>query len=145
MPFPRRITAGRSLPLRLVAGFAISRTCRIVVADDNPDVRAIVGQALRLEGYQVEVAANGREAVDAVAREVANLLILDLQMPVLDGPGTIAELRRRGIAVPVVIMAGSADARRKTRELGAAGYLVKPFDLDELLAIAERFCLVDRP
>lgn len=121
----------------------IGRPCRIVVAEGDGDIRGVLAQALRLVGYDVEATANGREAREAIAREVPRLLLLDWRLP-LDGREVIAEIRRRGLAVPIVLMTTEGDAEARARELGVDGFLVKPFALDAVLALAERYCRVKR-
>ena len=106
----------------------------ILVVDDDPHIRAFVEECLRDEGYAVETASNGREALDAVARRRPSLILLDMQMPVLDGPGVARALAEQGIAVPILVITAGHRAAQAAEEIGAAGFIPKPFELDDLLA-----------
>jgi CheY-like chemotaxis protein len=107
---------------------------RVLVVDDAPDIRATVADILGWEGYAVETAADGAQALDAVERLAPAVVLLDVRMPVLDGWGFAAALRNRGLAVPILVMTAAPSARRWAAEIDADGYVPKPFDLDRLLA-----------
>lgn len=111
---------------------------RILVVDDEPDIRATVQAMLEIEGYEVAVAANGADALAAIEREAPDLILLDMRMPVLDGWGFAAELRRRGLAIPVVVMTAARDAARWAAEIAAPAFVSKPFRFDDLLRAVER-------
>jgi two-component system KDP operon response regulator KdpE len=108
---------------------------RILVVDDEQGILVYVGANLRQQGYEVQTARNGREALDAAALHPPDLVILDLAMPVLDGFATLQELRQWTQA-PVVVLSAHADEAGKVRalDLGADDYLTKPFGVQELLA-----------
>ncbi len=106
---------------------------RILVVDDDPSIRSTVVEILEMEGYPVECAANGAEALAAVERELPALVLLDMRMPVLDGWGFARALRERQIKLQILVMTAAQDARRWADEIGAQGYLPKPFDLPDLL------------
>jgi len=110
----------------------------ILVVDDDPSILDMVAQVLDFEGYPVQTAADGAAALDAVAAARPSLVLLDMRMPVLDGWGFAQALRARGVQLPIVVMTAAQDARRWAKEIGAAGYLAKPFELLELLAVVER-------
>jgi two-component system response regulator MprA len=109
---------------------------RVLVVDDDPDVRDSLARALRLSGYAVTTAVHGADALDAVARFPVDLIVLDVQMPVVDGFDACRMLRARGDATPVLVLTARAavDDRVTGLEVGADDYLVKPFALRELLA-----------
>jgi two-component system, OmpR family, response regulator MprA len=109
---------------------------RLLVADDDPDVRESLGRALRLAGYAVGTAANGTEALDRVARTPVDLIVLDVLMPVTDGLAACRALRARGDTTPVLLLTArdAIDDRVTGLEAGADDYLVKPFSLRELHA-----------
>jgi two-component system response regulator MprA len=109
---------------------------RVLVVDDDPDVRDSLARALRLSGYAVTTAVHGADALDAVARSPVDLIVLDVQMPVVDGFDACRMLRARGDATPVLVLTARAavDDRVTGLEVGADDYLVKPFALRELLA-----------
>jgi CheY-like chemotaxis protein len=110
----------------------------VLVVDDDPDVRGLVAEALEHDGYRVSVAADGRAALARAAALAPAVVLLDVAMPVLDGPGFVREARRRGLACPVVVMTGAWQAPARAAELGAAAYLGKPFGLDDLLRTVAR-------
>jgi two-component system, OmpR family, response regulator MprA len=109
---------------------------RILVVDDEPAVRDAVDRALRLEGYDTELAADGREALDALAAGAPDALVLDLLMPRVDGLEVCRRLRAAGDRTPVLVLTARAAVSDRVRGLdaGADDYLVKPFALEELLA-----------
>jgi len=109
---------------------------RILVAEDDRGVREALERALRFEGYRVEVAADGAQALQAVDRGRPDLVLLDVMMPHVDGLAVCRTLRARGVDLPILILtARDAVADRVSGlEAGADDYVVKPFALDELLA-----------
>jgi CheY-like chemotaxis protein len=111
---------------------------RILVVDDEPHIRATVLAMLEAEGYDVVEATNGAEALTVVEAGAPDLVLLDMRMPVLDGWGFAAELRRRGHAVPIVVMTAARDAARWASEIAAPASLAKPFGFDDLITAVER-------
>jgi len=109
---------------------------RVLVADDDPAVRTALERALRLEGYDVSLAADGRATLEAVVSAPPDALVLDVRMPQVDGLEVCR--RMRAIADPTpVLMLTAKDAvsdRVEGLDAGADDYLVKPFALPELLA-----------
>jgi CheY-like chemotaxis protein len=105
----------------------------ILAIDDDPSIRAVLSDALSDEGYAVQCAANGAEGLRAIDQAVPALVLLDMRMPVLDGWGFARMLRDRGVRIPIVVMTAAQDARQWAQEVGAIGYVAKPFDLIELL------------
>ena len=93
---------------------------------------------LALEGYAVETATNGREALEKVGRVRPKLVLLDMRMPVMDGWGFAREMKARGETVPIVVMTAAQDARRWANEIGAAAFVPKPFEVLDLLDTVER-------
>lgn len=85
------------------------------------------------EGYEVSTASNGQEALAEVQRDLPSLVLLDMCMPVMDGWRFAEEVRQHGIDVPIVVMTAAQDARRWASEIGAEGYVAKPFDIEDLL------------
>jgi two-component system, OmpR family, response regulator MprA len=110
---------------------------RLLVVDDEPAVRDSLRRALTLEGYDVDVAASGDEALARLARGAGtDALVLDVLMPGTDGLEVSRRLRRSGSEIPILMLTardGIAD-RVAGLDAGADDYLVKPFALDELLA-----------
>ena len=111
----------------------------VLVVDDDTSILDTVSSILSGEGYDVVSASSGEEALDAVARKLPLLILLDMRMPVMDGWAVARALRGQGISVPIVVMTAAESAQRWADEVGAEGYLAKPFGLDELLTTVERF------
>ncbi len=113
---------------------------RILVVDDEADVRHLTQRMLRKLGYDVLGAANGVGAVAAVdSGEVVSLVLMDVTMPAMDGPATARALRERGVDVPIVLMSGYAEAELAARGAlsDSAGFLQKPFSERELALVME--------
>jgi two-component system response regulator MprA len=111
-------------------------TARVLVVDDDEALRNALGRALRLEGYAVEAAADGAEAVNLLGTVRPDLVVLDVLMPVLDGLGVCRFVREQGETVPVLLLTArdSVSDRVVGLDAGADDYLTKPFALEELLA-----------
>ena len=111
---------------------------KILVVDDDAAVRESLRRALQLEGYEVELAADGAEALDRLKLDGAapDALVLDVSMPRLDGLEVCRRLRRGGNAVPVLMLTARDEVADRVAGLdaGADDYVVKPFALEELLA-----------
>ena len=112
----------------------MSRGRCVLVVDDDPAIRDIIGTALEDAGYRVERAANGREALDTADRCRPHAVVLDVMMPVLDGWEFLAHWSRRPIEqrAPVLVVS-DVGGRHAAVELGARDFLAKPFELDTLL------------
>ena len=110
----------------------------ILVVEDDVSILEMVMQILRAEGYQVIGAKNGIEGLAEIERRPPSLILLDMRMPRMDGWEFAAALRARGIASPVVVMTAADNAKRWADEVGADGYVVKPFEFLELLASVEK-------
>lgn len=111
----------------------------VLVVDDDTSILDTVSSILSGEGYDVVSASTGQEALAAVARKQPLLILLDMRMPIMDGWAVARALREQGMSVPIVVMTAAESAKRWADEVGAEGYLAKPFGLDELLATVERF------
>ena len=111
-------------------------TVRILVVDDERPVREALERALRLEGYEVETAADGQEALFSLARRGVDAIVLDVLMPELDGIETARKVRRQGNSTPILMLTARHEVSDRVAGLdaGADDYLVKPFALEELLA-----------
>jgi two-component system response regulator MprA len=109
---------------------------RILVVDDEPAVRSALRRALVLEAYEVDVASDGVEALDAVTSRPPDAIVLDVMMPRLDGLETCRRLRAGGDRTPVLMLTAmdAVSDRVGGLDAGADDYLVKPFALEELLA-----------
>ena len=109
----------------------------VLVVDDEPVLRAVVVEALRDEGYAVVVAHDGAAALDLVATSPPDLVLMDVMMPGMDGRAAYLAMRSRADLPPVPVVMMSAAIRRHDLDPSVAGYLPKPFDLDDLLALVE--------
>lgn len=114
------------------------RELRVLIVDDEPDIRATVSAMLEIEGYEVSEAANGADALHAVEEQSPDVILLDMRMPVMDGWGFAAELRRRGHATPIVVMTAARDAEHWAAEITASAFVAKPFGFDDLISAVEQ-------
>ncbi len=108
-------------------------TRRVLVVDDDDDIREVAQVALTVVGgWQVVTAANGRQAVEVATRELPDAILLDVMMPDMDGPTTIAHLKRdeRTQRIPIILLTAKVQSRdhREWAELDLAGVIGKPFD-----------------
>lgn len=109
---------------------------RLLLVEDEEDAARMIAKGLRQEGYFVDVAHDGQAGLNNAQTTEYGLIILDLRLPVRDGWTVCRELRERGLQTPILMLTaiGSTSDRIKGLDLGADDYLVKPFDLGELLA-----------
>jgi two-component system response regulator MprA len=109
---------------------------RILVVDDEPSVRDALDRALRLDGYKVRLAHDGRQALEALADDPPDAVVLDVLMPAPDGLEVTRRLRAAGDRTPVLLLTArdAVPDRVKGLDAGADDYLVKPFALEELTA-----------
>jgi CheY-like chemotaxis protein len=117
--------------------------CRVLVVDDDGDIRDALKEILEDEGYAVGVAGNGAEALSVLrAGPRPNLVLLDLMMPVMNGWQFRAEQKRDPVLadIPVVVITADAHVGDKSSQIGAEGFLKKPIQLVDLLRTIERYC-----
>ncbi|GLX19051.1 MULTISPECIES: response regulator transcription factor [Streptomyces] len=109
---------------------------RILVVDDEPAVREALRRSLAFEGYEVRTAVDGLDALDQAAAYAPDLIVLDIQMPRMDGLTAARRLRASGSVTPVLMLTArdTVGDRVTGLDAGADDYLVKPFELDELFA-----------
>ena len=115
--------------------------CTVFVVEDDVDTRDMLGRFLELEGFRVEVASNGQDALDRLSSGVHPcVILLDLMMPVMDGWQFRREQARdSGLAnIPVIVV--SAAGRDRMREIDANAFLAKPLDLEQLLERVTEYC-----
>jgi two-component system KDP operon response regulator KdpE len=110
---------------------------RILIVDDDPQFRRTLHLALDSYGYEVEDAADGKEALDSVASNAPDLIVLDWELPGLDGIQTCQALRVSS-DVPVIMVSGNrSNSKDGALDAGANDYLAKPFSVGDLLARIE--------
>jgi CheY-like chemotaxis protein len=128
----------------------MATTKRVLVVDDENDIRSAVAESLAMEGYAVETAANGLEALKVAGRQSVDAIVLDLMMPVMDGWTFLArcktESRCRDVSI-VAVPAGYTlrSARERLREFGVRVVLAKPFDLERLIGTVQAFAPLAPP
>jgi len=119
------------------------RRLQILLAEDNPVNQQVAATMLRKRGHQVDIVVNGRDAVNAVAEKDYDLVLMDIQMPELDGVSATKEIRSSGSSLPIIAMTAHALAGDRERCLvaGMTGYIAKPFRPHELFATVEGWSL----
>ena len=111
----------------------------VLIAEDDPDLRELVAITLADAGLAVEVACDGREALERVAARKPDLVLLDMMMPVMDGRAFCRELGLTEAPPRVVVMTAADRVAQSAQEVGAVGWLAKPFDIDDLVATVRRY------
>jgi excisionase family DNA binding protein len=141
------LDSNRPRALRAVPAFSKTSTAaaptsrpRILVVDDEAAIRELLAKTLALAEYDVDVAPEGRTAVERLRGSSYDLLITDLRMPGVDGLAVIREARRFRPDLPVVIITGfsTETSAIEAINLGVAGYLTKPFRVPKVLAVAAK-------
>jgi CheY-like chemotaxis protein len=114
--------------------------CDVLVVDDDLTILYTIAEALELEGYNVEIANNGAEALAGLQSFRPRVVLLDLRMPVLDGWAFMEQVRQTEITFKLILMTATPDVENWAEEVGAAAYLRKPFELEELIALVAELC-----
>lgn len=113
----------------------------VFVVEDDVDTREMLARFLELEGFHVETAANGRQALDRLeAGTPASVILLDLMMPIMDGWQFRREQARHARLAKIPVIVVSAAGRDRIAQIDADAYLSKPVDLEELLARITEYC-----
>jgi CheY-like chemotaxis protein len=116
---------------------------RVLVVEDDTDIRETVAELLLEEGYEVGTATSGRDALDALrdGRALPDVVLLDLMMPVMDGWTFYDELQKEAplAALPIVVISADANVHEKAARLKPAACLRKPVSIDELLSTVAQF------
>ena len=112
----------------------------VLVVEDQRDIRDFVAFVLENEGYRVSTADNGAVALEHVAREHVDVVLLDMRMPVMDGWAFAQAYREQpGPHAPIVVLTAAQDAASRAAQIQADDYLGKPFELDDLLNVVARY------
>lgn len=109
---------------------------RLLVVDDEPNIRELLATSLRFAGFEVGTAANGREALEQARRSRPDLVVLDVMMPDMDGFAVVRRMRGEGLTAPVVFLTARDATEDKVTGLTVGGddYVAKPFSLEEIVA-----------
>ena len=112
----------------------------VLVVDDDPAIRGLLADALRAEGYSVDLAAHGREALEAMRISRPSTVIVDLMMPIMDGFAFIEQCHKERLSdgVPIVVVSAVQDAIRRLADAPVQAIVAKPFDLDDLVSLVGR-------
>jgi CheY-like chemotaxis protein len=107
----------------------------VLVVDDDPDILEALSDILQAEGYGVERARNGQEALDRLNGSPPKLILLDLMMPIMDGWEFSKRMRQRPghEKTPIIVLSADRNVHARANEIGAIGHLAKPFELGDLL------------
>ena len=116
---------------------------KVLVVEDDPDLREMVQWLLEEEGFLVETAENGKEALDYAIVNKPSVVLLDMTLPIIDGYGVAAGLHKvYGDHLPILMMTADGHAVEKSGRIGAIGSISKPFELEDLVnavrAVLER-------
>ncbi|MEX2116547.1 MAG: response regulator [Bacteroidota bacterium] len=113
---------------------------RILVVDDEEALRTVLSSELEGEGYQVNTAADGDEAIKIIGTQQFHLILLDIKMPNVDGFEVLKFVKQHQPATKVIMLTGFADLKNaiESKKLGAEDFVSKPYDLVDLLTTVER-------
>jgi two-component system OmpR family response regulator len=109
---------------------------RVLIVDDEPNIRDLLATSLRFAGYEIQTAANGAQAVAAVQESEPDIILLDVMLPDMNGFSVTKKLRSSGIQAPILFLTARDEVEDKITGLTVGGddYLTKPFSLDEVVA-----------
>src|SRR5450759_3751447 len=107
---------------------------RVLIADDEKNMRWVLGQSLSSEGYEIVEAADGKEALSSVEEQAPDVMVLDHKMPSPDGMEVLRRIRGKGLTFPIIMLTahGNVTTAVEAMKAGATEYLTKPFDLAQL-------------
>ncbi len=112
----------------------------ILIVDDEPSIRFLVGEALKEEGRKIYMAGSGKQAIALLEQVVIDIILLDLNMPGLSGVDVFRILQQKNFQGSVVLMTASEEGELidEAKALGIKRFLIKPFDLDDLIQIVKK-------
>jgi DNA-binding NtrC family response regulator len=113
---------------------------RVLIVDDEKNMRWVLGQALSAEGFEVAEAADGKEALSAISDQEPDVMVLDHRMPPPDGMEVLKRVRQKDLAFPIIMLTAHGNVAQAVEAMkaGASEYLTKPFDLEELKLAIEK-------
>ena len=113
----------------------------ILLVDDDEDSSALLGELLRMRGYRLRVAKEGEQALRLIDSRFPQIVITDVEMPVLDGPAMVYRLFVEDLGrenIPIILVSGHPNLPRIADVIGTPYFLQKPFDLDRLTSLIDR-------
>lgn len=115
----------------------------VLVVDDDPDLLELISFVLEAEGFKTNAAADGVQALGAIEKQMPDLILLDMKMPIMNGWEFAAEFRRMfEVRAPIVVVTAAEDAGKRAEEIGASGWISKPFDVAALVKVVRRLTTV---
>lgn len=121
---------------------------KLLLVDDDRDMTEALTDVLVCEGHEVRVARDGEQGLSQLYAAPPDLILCDVEMPVLDGPGMARRVLARDAGaekIPLILLSGVADLRRLARELGTPYFLGKPYTVDQLLTLIDRALVEGTP
>jgi len=113
---------------------------KILVIDDEPNIRLLFQEIFKMKGYDTEIAENGKIGLEMLKENYYDLIFLDRKMPVMSGDETLEQLRKFSDVPVYLVSAFQTDEEiQSIKQTGATGVLMKPFTIDEVVKIAEKF------
>jgi len=114
--------------------------CTVLVADDDTDIRETLAELLKLSGYHVLQAANGKQALESVAEHSPTVMLLDHRMPEMSGAEVCRTLQAKGSLVRIIFATAAKEGPELAKSLGVNSFLAKPFNLDSCLSAVAAAC-----
>lgn len=114
---------------------------KCLIVEDDPDIGESLSSILDDEGYKVRIAHDGREGLDEISKEIPDIVLLDVEMPVLNGPDMAYELFIQDCGkelIPIVLLSGVANLKQVAEQVGTPYFLAKPYPIDRLLNLVQR-------
>ena len=113
---------------------------RILVVDDEPELRILLSQVLENAGYDIKEASDGEEAIQLLKKEKYDLTLLDIQMPILDGIKVLKYIKDHSLGTKAIMLTGYADLKHamEAKEYGAKDFIGKPYKIEDIIATVER-------
>ncbi|MBI1805050.1 MAG: response regulator [Ignavibacteriae bacterium] len=115
-------------------------THRILIVDDEDDLRELLSHVLSTQGYEIQSASNGEEAIAALQRGSYDLALLDIQMPKMNGIQVLQFINKNAPSTKAIMLTGYSDLKNamEAREFGARDFISKPYKLDDILSTIQR-------
>jgi CheY-like chemotaxis protein len=116
----------------------------VLIVEDDPDILSSLAEVIREEGFEVETAANGYQALARLESNPPGLIFLDLMMPLMDGWRFMELARQRfpGLQVPIVLLSAVHSLSAEAQKLGVTAFLPKPFELEAVARLAHELCVM---